>query len=106
VAVNQYLTFCPASSFIHSNAFVPEQFLANSPFSSDRLDVLEPFLLGRHKCIGQKLAWMIMRLSIARLIYSFDLQAVEELRDFGEQKTYIFWNKQSLRTELQLRHAQ
>jgi cytochrome P450 len=68
VAVNQYTTFRSASNFTQSNAFLPERFLAISPFTSDRLDVSEPIQLGRHKCVGQKLAWTIMRLSIARLI--------------------------------------
>jgi hypothetical protein len=35
-----------------------------------------------------------MRFDAVRLIFSFGSQTVEELGDFGEQKTYIFWKKQ------------
>ncbi|CBX97259.1 hypothetical protein IAQ61_007329 [Plenodomus lingam] len=100
VAVNQYPTFRSASNFTQPDSFVPERFLRDSPFPSDRIDAFEPFLLGRHKCIGQKLAWTIMRLTLARLLFSFDLHAAEKPRDFGTQKTYIFWEKRSLKVEL------
>lgn len=82
------------------DAFVPERFLPNSPFPSDRLDAFEPFLTGRHKCIGQRLAMTIMRLTLAKLMFAFDIKAVGDVRDFGEQNTYIFWEKKPLRVEL------
>ena len=47
-----------------------------------------------------------MRLTLARLIFTFDLQAMEELRDFGEQKTYIFWEKRPLKVLVRLRDGQ
>lgn len=67
------------------------------------MDAFEPFLTGRHKCIGQKLAMTIMRLTLARLVYAFDLKAVEVMRDFGDQNTYIFWEKKPVKVELKLR---
>lgn len=59
--------------------------------------------MGRHKCIGQKLALTIMRLTLTRLVYAFDMRLVQGVRDFGEQNTYIFWEKKPLRVELKLR---
>lgn len=100
VSVNQYPTFRSASNFTQPDTFIPERFLPDSPFPSDRIGAFEPFLLGRHKCIGQKLAWTIMRLTLARLLFSFDLRATGELGDFGMQKTYIFWEKRPLKVEL------
>lgn len=82
--------------------FVPERFLSNTPFPSDDLDIYEPFLVGRHKCIGQKLAWAIMKLTLARTLFSFNIEAVDHVADFGEQKTYIFWEKAALRVKLSL----
>ncbi|KAJ4299478.1 hypothetical protein N0V90_004723 [Kalmusia sp. IMI 367209] len=103
VTVNQYPAFRSAVNFAQPNSFVPERFLPDSPFPSDRLDVFEPFLLGRHKCIGQKLATMIMRLTLAKLVFAFDLKLVEAVGDFGEQNTYIFWEKKPLKVELRTR---
>lgn len=84
---------------------MPERFLPNSPYPSDRMDAFEPFLLGRHKCIGQKLAWAIMRLTLARLFFTFDMDALEHIRDFGEQNTYIVWEKRPLKLCLRLREC-
>ena len=103
VSVNQYPTFRSASNFAQPDTFIPERFLTKSPFLEDRLDAFEPFLLGRHKCIGEKLAWSIMRLTLARLLYSFDMKTVGELGDFGDKKTYMFWEKKPLNVELRLR---
>jgi cytochrome P450 len=101
--VNQYPTFRSASNFTRPDAFIPERFLDESPFPNDHLDAFQPFLLGRHKCLGQKLAWAIMRLTLARLLYAFDLRVVEGPGDFGDQKTYIFWEKKPLNIELRPR---
>ncbi|KAJ4349701.1 uncharacterized protein N0V89_008318 [Didymosphaeria variabile] len=103
ISVNQYPAFRSPSNFTQPDSFVPERFLSNSPFPLDRLDAFEPFLMGRHKCIGQKLAMTIMRLTLTRLIFAFDLKTVECVRDFGKQNTYIFWEKKPLRVELKLR---
>jgi cytochrome P450 len=69
------------------------------------MNVFEPFLVGRHKCIGQKFAWAEMRLTLACLIYRFDISSAstEGLRDFGDQKTFIFWEKQPLKVRLKPR---
>lgn len=80
--------------------FVPERFLPNTPFPFDRLDAYEPFLVGRHKCVGQKLAWAIMRLTLAKTLFSFEIKAVDRVVDFGEQKTYIFWEKAAIRVNM------
>jgi hypothetical protein len=41
-----------------------------------------------------------MRLILARIVYAFNLSAVGEVPDFGEQKTFIFWEKEKLEVEL------
>ncbi|KAJ4986130.1 cytochrome P450 [Stagonosporopsis vannaccii] len=102
VSVNQYPAFRSAANFTRPDTFVPERFLSSTPFYSDNLDAYEPFLVGRHKCIGQKLAWAIMRLTLARILFSFDLKPVHHVADFGKQKTYIFWEKTALRVSMSL----
>lgn len=60
-------------------------------------------MMGRNKCIGQKLAMTIMRLTLARLVFAFDMRAHEETRDFGDLNTYIFWEKKPLKVDLEMR---
>ena len=76
--------------------------MANTPYPADNMAVFEPFSVGRHKCIGQKLAWAEMRLVLARLLFTFDMSAKDETMEFGEQETYMFWEKQPLNVELRL----
>lgn len=43
-----------------------------------------------------------MRLTMARMLFTFDMQLVSKASDFGEQKTYMFWEKKPLNIELTL----
>lgn len=44
-----------------------------------------------------------MRLTLARLLFAFDMHLLSDASDFGEQKTYMFWEKKPLDVELRLR---
>jgi hypothetical protein len=52
-----------------------------------------PFSVGRHSCIGMKLAYAEMRLIIARLLWAFDIRLKDEADrwDWGEQDTFVLW---------------
>lgn len=105
VSLNQYPAYRSPTNFTHPNSFIPERFTPSNPFPSDNISVFEPFLVGRHKCLGQKLAWAEMRLTLAKLLFCFDIAPVEALGDFGEQRTYIFWEKKPLMVELRERNG-
>lgn len=55
--------------------------------------------MGRHQCIGLKLANAEMRIAIARIVYAFDLRLEDERDrfDWGEQATYMTWEKRPLK---------
>ncbi|KAH7558807.1 hypothetical protein BM1_04944 [Bipolaris maydis] len=105
VSVNQYPTFRSPLNFTEPDQFVPERFLPSSPYPSDRMDAFVPFLLGRHKCIGQKLAWAIMRLTLAWLFFKFDLEVAGQVDDFGLQNNFMFWEKRALEVEIRTRQT-
>lgn len=58
----------------------------------------KPFSTGRHQCIGMKLAYAEMRIIVARVLWEFDIQLADQKDrfDWGEQATYIFWEKRPL----------
>ncbi|KAK4941794.1 hypothetical protein LTR10_018398 [Elasticomyces elasticus] len=104
VSVNQYPAFRSATNFSNPQAFIPERFLdKQSP--NDDLGVFQPFAVGRHMCIGQKFAWAEMRLILARLLYAFDISwdVAPTVEDWGEQQTFIFWQKEPLQIKLRRR---
>ncbi|KAK3187368.1 hypothetical protein K4F52_004000 [Lecanicillium sp. MT-2017a] len=80
--------------------FDPDRFVGGkggARYADDRLDVLNPFLLGPRNCIGQNLAYAEMQLILARLMWSFDMRLCEESKQWMEgQKNYLFWYKPDL----------
>ena len=44
-----------------------------------------------------------MRLTIARILFSFDISAAQEVRDFAEQQTFFVWQREPLNIGLKLR---
>jgi cytochrome P450 len=101
VAFNQFPGNRQARNFRHPNTFLPERFL-DQDSKTDDFSAFQPFGLGRHSCIGLKLAYAEMRLVLARLLYVFDVRLAHENDrwDWGEQDTYIFWEKKPLRVIL------
>jgi len=75
--------------------------LDEGKWGKDNLAVFQPFLVGRHMCIGHKFAWAEMRLVLARLLYAFDMSlAGSTVDDWEQQKTFIFWEKEPLMVQL------
>ncbi|KAF1836518.1 cytochrome P450 [Decorospora gaudefroyi] len=104
VAYNQFSAYRQSYNFRNPNSFIPERFLSPGP-KSDNMAAFQPFQLGRHSCIGMKIAYMEMRLILSRLLWSFDPALADEKDrwDWGEQYTYAFWDKRPL--EVMLRPA-
>nr|A0A484FXR4.2 RecName: Full=Cytochrome P450 monooxygenase btcB; AltName: Full=Betaestacins biosynthesis cluster protein B [Colletotrichum orbiculare MAFF 240422] len=63
------------------NEFCPDRWFDNGPgteFAQDVRSSHNPFLLGPRMCIGRAVALQSMRMLIAKLVYTFDLEAVED----------------------------
>ncbi|KAF2704712.1 benzoate 4-monooxygenase cytochrome P450 [Pleomassaria siparia CBS 279.74] len=97
VAFNQFSAFRQSSNFRSPNSFLPERFL--HPEDGDDVSAFQPFGIGRHSCIGVKVAWAVMRVSLARLVWEFHVRLADEGDnwDWGSQDTYIFWVSDGVR---------
>ncbi|KAF1937114.1 cytochrome P450 [Clathrospora elynae] len=104
VALNQYSANRQAYNFRSPNSFIPERFINPDP-KVDNMALFQPFLVGRHSCIGMKLAISEMRVILAQLLWTFDIELADENDrwDWGEQDTYILWDKKPL--NVIIRHA-
>ena len=109
---NQFSAYRQSYNFPNPNSYIPERFIPSSSSSSSsssipsaNLEIFHPFQIGRHNCIGQKTAYLEMRLVLARLLWSFDIRLKDETDrwDWGEQCTYILWDKRPL--EIVLEHV-
>ncbi|RMZ67698.1 cytochrome P450 [Pyrenophora seminiperda CCB06] len=105
VTFNQFSAYRQSYNFPSPNDYLPERFLPPSPTTTippANPTIFHPFQLGRHQCIGQKTAMLEMRLVLARLLWTFDirLKDEEDVWDWGEQATYILWDKRALEVVL------
>ncbi|CAO2653514.1 Nn.00g029250.m01.CDS01 [Neocucurbitaria sp. VM-36] len=63
---------CP--SFFHlADEFHPERWLDEPPFMNDQKQASQPFAVGPRNCIGMNLAYVELRLVLARLLWTFDI---------------------------------
>ena len=107
VSIPQWATYQSPSNFYKPTSFIPERWLADSLeesslYQSDQKDAFNPFSLGPHNCPGRSLAYLEMRLILAKMVWHFDL-AVPQGMDLGkweEQRIFWFWDKQPLNIEL------
>ncbi|MCJ1363219.1 hypothetical protein MMC16_002326 [Acarospora aff. strigata] len=102
VGVNQYAAYYCAANFTRPTSFIPERWLPShaEEFADDRKQVLEPFSAGPRNCIGRNLAYMEMRIILARLIWNFDLQTCEENGGWEQQDVWTLWEKGPLMVTL------
>lgn len=77
--------------------FIPERWLGENPeFDGDQRDASQPFQIGPRACIGRNLAYVEIKLIIARLIWQFDLENATEEDWMGGQKVFMVWEKMPL----------
>ncbi|KIW02096.1 uncharacterized protein PV09_06586 [Verruconis gallopava] len=85
--------------FVHPDEFIPERFLPNKEerFSQDRTAIHQPFSAGPRNCLGRNLANAEIRLILARIIYNFDMELVDQKSEWmTNQKSYIIWSRPKL----------
>ncbi|OJJ45140.1 hypothetical protein ASPZODRAFT_18049 [Penicilliopsis zonata CBS 506.65] len=95
VAVHQYSLFRRAKYFKHAEQFIPER-ISDREYASDRRDALQPFSFGPRNCIGKSLAYHEMRLILALMVFTFDMELCEDSRNWMDQKNFLLWQKGGL----------
>jgi cytochrome P450 len=97
VSVQNYAAYHHELNFRRPDDFIPERFLSDPDFASDNREVLQPFSVGPRNCIGRNLAYLEMRLILAKVVYNFELE-LDEARtgDWAHQKAFLLWDKRPL----------
>lgn len=97
-----YAVFRSPSNFKNPDLYVPERWLDDNPeYADDKKDALQPFSFGPRNCIGRNLAYIEMRLVLAKLIWHFDFELTEEGKNWVEkQYVYTVWEKIPLMIKL------
>lgn len=93
VSIPIYAASRSARNWSHPDCFIPERWVGeDSQFSSDKREASQPFSFGPRNCIGRNLAYVEIKIIIARLIWHFDIENATE-GDWLDQKVYMIWEK-------------
>ncbi|KAL2022266.1 hypothetical protein VTK56DRAFT_5876 [Thermocarpiscus australiensis] len=93
-------------NFTEPEKFIPERWLAEDEYQGHRFDkrrhaALQPFSVGPRNCIGKNLAYVEMRLILARLVWNYDLVLADRVsEEFLDCKAYNLWLKGPLNVRL------
>ncbi|POS74303.1 cytochrome P450 [Diaporthe helianthi] len=97
VSQYHYALYHNEKFFKKPEEYHPERWLGDPEFATDDRDVFQPFHVGPRNCIGKNLAYIEMRIILARVLWNFDLELAEESRDWlSRQKIYTLWEKSPL----------
>lgn len=101
VSVPPWATYRAKRNFVEPEHFMPARWLPNDANSSsssmrDHKSAFNPFSLGPHNCPGQNLAWLELRLILAKLLWTFDVSTSPgiALPVWETQGIWWFWDKQ------------
>ncbi|KAF2093617.1 RadP cytochrome P450 epoxidase [Rhizodiscina lignyota] len=101
-----YFTHYPAyhseKNFALPDEFHPERFLQGEDprFANDKMDAFNPFSNGPRNCLGKNLAYHEMRLILAKVLYSFDIELLPQSQNWTNHKVYTLWEKPPLYVKL------
>ena len=109
VSLQAYSSNRDPTRFHDATSFLPERWLADSstnpksPFYLDDRDGVQPFSVGPRSCLGQRLAWAEMQLILAKLLVSFDFEAVREKQwRWEDLRTFLLVEKKPLEVRVRL----
>lgn len=91
--------------FVDPLSFRPERWIGEG-FAGDDKRAFQPFSCGPRGCLGINLAYLEMRISIAKLLWTFDLESASEIQDWNPAcKNHILWKKPDLNVRFHPRVA-
>ncbi|OJD38810.1 cytochrome p450 [Diplodia corticola] len=105
VGMNQYALHRSKDNFARAEEFIPERWIDRDqePWKNDRRDVVQPFSFGPRNCIGRNLAYIEMRLILAKVLCTFDMElAPETKKDWLSQNVFVVWEKHPLLVNIKL----
>ncbi|PSR88813.1 cytochrome P450 [Coniella lustricola] len=103
--VPHWAAFHLEANFQDPLVFVPERWLEACParYINDNRDVFQPFSYGQRNCIGRSLAYMEAKITLARLIMTFDMELMPESAGWNQQRVFLLWEKRPLYVRLTAR---
>ncbi|KAL5364991.1 cytochrome P450 [Aspergillus floccosus] len=113
VSTGCWVQFMNPRNFACPEEFVPERWLhakgtggigGRTIVDTANKDAFYPFGLGARQCLGEPLAWLELKLALARLLWNFDISisSGKSLPVWAEQDVFWCWNVQPMEVSLRL----
>jgi len=100
VYVSQHATNHSPRNFVDPDTYVPERWLGDARYAADKKAAYNPFSFGARNCLGKNLAYAEMRLAMARLFWTFDLELLDQHTNWLDHKVHTLWEKPPLMVRL------
>lgn len=108
VATCAYATHHSTRYFLRPYEFRPERWLPAShaqydrQFDSDERSAFRPFSMGPRNCLGQAMAYVVLRIMLAKLCWSFDWRLLneDEVDWDRDLRLYMYWKKPRVQVRL------
>ncbi|KAK0612198.1 cytochrome P450 [Immersiella caudata] len=100
VSVHPWSILRDSTNFHAPDQFIPERWLPTEPESQrgDKLETHLPFSSGPRGCLGKNLAYLEMRIIIAKFFWRFDVSWFDENVDWDRDSMgYTVWKKPDFR---------
>ncbi|CAG8984147.1 hypothetical protein HYALB_00006251 [Hymenoscyphus albidus] len=105
VSVGSWAASHNETNFRNADAFIPERWIDRS-YETDHKKSAQPFSLGPRGCIGKHLSYLEMRITLARLLWNFDILSVDgapnwdPAHEMGRARAFLTWEKPELNLRL------
>jgi cytochrome P450 len=86
----------------HPDAFLPERWIGDG--FGDRKEAFNPFLLGPRACLGINLAYLELRVILAKMVWAYEWEMVDKHVDWvRDNKMYVIWEKPQMKMRFRSR---
>ncbi|KAF9873229.1 hypothetical protein CkaCkLH20_09392 [Colletotrichum karsti] len=74
LSIPHWAMYHSRSNFSRPDEFIPNRWLDDPTFANDRKECMNVFSFGPRNCIGKNLAYVEMRMFLARVVWNFDIE--------------------------------
>ncbi|KAH6622416.1 cytochrome P450 CYP4/CYP19/CYP26 subfamilies protein, partial [Boeremia exigua] len=99
VSTSSFAASMSSANFKEPWKFNPERWMGENP--TDDLDASQPFSYGTRSCMGRSLGWMELQTIVAKIIYRYDMESVDDTVDWHrDSRMHTLWEKPPLMVRL------
>ncbi|KAJ2893597.1 hypothetical protein MKZ38_008420 [Zalerion maritima] len=96
VSTDPFVTAHDPKYWREVDKFIPERWIGDG-LQGDVREASQPFSVGPRSCIGINLAYLEIRIILAKMVWAYDWELVDKELEFFEQtEMYLLWKKPSM----------